>query len=89
LDILYLSQYFYPEQFLNNHVAKALVATGHRVNAVCCVPNYPAGRFFEGYSNHRRKEEEWNGVHIHRVFTIPHLRELEDFAPRSTRPGRD
>jgi len=71
LDILYLSQYFHPEQFLNNHIAKALVAAGHRVNVVCCVPNYPAGRFFKGYSNFHRKEEQWEGVHIHRVFTIP------------------
>lgn len=71
LDILFLSQYFYPEQFLNNHIAKALVEAGQRVNVVCCVPNYPAGRFFDSYSNHRRKEEEWEGVHIHRVFTVP------------------
>ena len=71
LDILYLSQYFHPEQFLNNHVAKALVAAGHRVDVVCCVPNYPAGRFFEGYSNRRRTEERWEGAHVHRVWTIP------------------
>jgi colanic acid biosynthesis glycosyl transferase WcaI len=71
LNILYLSQYFHPEQFLNNHIAKALVAADHRVDVVTCVPNYPAGRFFDGYSNAGRKEELWEGVHIHRVFTIP------------------
>lgn len=71
LHILYLSQYFHPEQFLNNHIAKALVEAGHRVDVVCCVPNYPAGRFFTGYSNNRRTEENWEGVQIHRVFTIP------------------
>lgn len=71
LDILYLSQYFYPEQFLNNHVSQALVRRGHRVNVVCCVPNYPAGRFFEGYSNRERRQETWNGVEIHRVLTVP------------------
>lgn len=71
MDILYLSQYFHPEQFLNNHVAKTLVAEGHRVDVVCCVPNYPAGRFFNGYSNTRRKEETWEGVDVHRVFTVP------------------
>lgn len=70
LEILYLSQYFHPEQFLNNHIAKALVEAGHRVDVVTCVPNYPAGRFFDGYSNARRKEELWEGVHVHRVFTI-------------------
>lgn len=71
MNILYLSQYFHPEQFLNNHVAKALVLNGHTVDVVCCVPNYPAGRFFDGYSNGHKKEEYWNGVSIHRVFTIP------------------
>ena len=71
LKILYLSQYFYPEQFLNNHVARALVAEGHEVDVLCCVPNYPAGKFFPGYSNGRRTEETWEGVHVHRVFTIP------------------
>lgn len=71
LDILFLSQYFFPEQFLNNHVAKALVAEGHRVTVICCVPNYPAGRFFDGYSNRQRGAAQWEGVQVHRVFTIP------------------
>jgi colanic acid biosynthesis glycosyl transferase WcaI len=71
LDILYLSQYFYPEQFLNNHVATALVEAGHRVEVICCVPNYPSGKFFPGYSNRCRREETWNGIRINRVFTVP------------------
>lgn len=70
MDILFLSQYFYPEQFFNNHVARALVERGHRVNVVCCVPNYPAGRFFDGYSNGARRHETWEGVDIRRVRTI-------------------
>ncbi len=71
LKILYLSQYFYPEQFLNNHIAKTLAADGHDVDVVCCVPNYPAGRFFPTYSNRARKRETWEGVRVHRVFTVP------------------
>lgn len=70
MDILFLSQYFYPENFLNNHIARALVGAGHRVNVICCVPNYPAGEFFPGYSNKLRKEEIWQGIKIHRAFTI-------------------
>lgn len=69
--ILFLSQYFHPEQFLNNHVARALAQAGHRVDVVCCVPNYPEGRFFAGYSNRRQTKETWDGVVVHRVFTIP------------------
>lgn len=70
MDILFLSQYFYPENFLNNHIARALVRAGHRVNVICCVPNYPAGEFFPGYSNKLRKDENWQGIKIHRAFTI-------------------
>ncbi|MBB4611409.1 glycosyltransferase family 4 protein [Sphingomonas yabuuchiae] len=70
MDILYLSQYFYPEQFLNNHIAKSLVASGHEVDVVCCVPNYPVGRFFAGYSNRNRHDGVWEGVRVHRVFTV-------------------
>lgn len=71
MDILYLSQYFYPEQFLNNHVAAALAAQGHKVEVICCVPNYPSGRFFPSYDNFSQKNEQWNGVNINRVFTVP------------------
>jgi len=71
LDILFLSQYFYPEQFLNTHIVKALAAKGNRVTVICCVPNYPAGKFHPGYSNRRRRTDHWPGVEIHRVFTIP------------------
>ena len=71
MDILFISQYFHPEQFLNTHIVRELAARQHRVEVVCCVPNYPVGKFFEGYSNSRRTEEAWDGVGIHRVFTIP------------------
>lgn len=71
MNILFISQYFYPEQFLNNHVARRLVDAGHSVDVYCCVPNYPSGDFFAGYSNSEFVDEEWHGVNIHRVTTIP------------------
>lgn len=71
LNVLFLSQYFHPEQFINNSVALDLVASGHSVKVVCCVPNYPEGRFFGGYSNSIRYHETWRGIEIHRVFTVP------------------
>jgi colanic acid biosynthesis glycosyl transferase WcaI len=70
MKVLFLSQYFYPEQFSNNAIAQELVKRGHDVTAVPCVPNYPAGQFFEGYSNRDKRSEVWNGVHIHRAFTV-------------------
>lgn len=69
-SILFISQYFYPEQFSNNAIAQELVRRGHSVVAVPCVPNYPQGVFFDGYSNSDRRDETWNGVKIRRVRTI-------------------
>lgn len=71
MHIVLISQYFHPEQFSNNAIASNLVARGHVVEAVPCVPNYGKGDFFEGYSNRRRRDEVWQGVAIHRAWTIP------------------
>ena len=69
LKILFFSQYFYPEQFSNNDIATELVDRGHEVDVVCCVPNYPEGHFFKGYSNHDRRQDLWGSVRIHRART--------------------
>lgn len=69
VKIAFISQYFFPEQFSNNEIAKWLVAQGHEVDVICGVPNYPAGVFFDGYSNRSRRSETWEGVRIHRAWT--------------------
>ncbi len=71
MRIVFISQYFFPEQFSNNSIAREMAHRGHEVHAFPCVPNYPIGRFFEGFSNTKRREEIWNEVRISRVFTIP------------------
>lgn len=71
MHIAFISQYFFPEQFSNNAIAAELVERGHEVDAFPCVPNYPAGAFFDGHSNSKKREENWRGVRIHRVFTVP------------------
>ena len=71
MKIALISQYFYPETFSNNEIARYLVSQGHAVDAICCVPNYPAGVFFAGYSNQLKRREVWEGVNIFRVRTVP------------------
>jgi colanic acid biosynthesis glycosyl transferase WcaI len=71
MKIALISQYFYPETFSNNEIAKYLVSQGHVVDVICCVPNYPAGVFFNGYSNQVKRREVWEGVNIYRVRTVP------------------
>tara|TARA_R100000306_G_C4372155_1_gene140475 strand:- start:300 stop:1574 length:1275 start_codon:yes stop_codon:yes gene_type:complete len=70
LNIAFVSQYFYPEQFSNNDIVRHLVQQGHAVNVICCVPNYGQDTFFDGYSNKTRASEEWNGARIHRAWTV-------------------
>jgi glycosyltransferase involved in cell wall biosynthesis len=65
--LLIVSQYFWPEAFRINDVARDLVARGHEVTVLCGTPNYPAGRVFEGYGWFKRTRETWHGVDIVRV----------------------
>ncbi len=69
MKIVLISQYFYPEQFSNNSIAKNMVERGHEVEVVACVPNYPQGAFFDGYSNSTRRSEIWEGVRVFRART--------------------
>lgn len=71
MNILFISQYFFPEQVSNNSISRELVQRGHDVNVYTAVPNYPAGVFFEGFSNKQRSNEKWEGIDVARVWTIP------------------
>lgn len=71
LKILFVSQYFHPEQFSNNSIAQYLSGAGHEVEVVTCVPNYPEGKFFDGYSNRELRQEKWGRISINRAWTVP------------------
>jgi hypothetical protein len=67
MKILIVSQYFYPENFRINDLAFALKRRGHEVTVLTGMPNYPAGKLFEGYSWLRNKVENVNGIKVYRV----------------------
>ncbi len=71
MRMLIVSQYFWPETFRINEVARDLVRRGHEVTVLCSTPNYPAGRVFDGYGWFRRTREVWCGVQIVRVPVVP------------------
>ena len=70
MKILFISQYFHPEPFSNTDIARAMIDRGHEVEAVTCVPNYPEGAFYSGYSNSARRSEDWSGIRILRARTV-------------------
>jgi len=67
LRILIISQYFWPENFRINDVALGLKERGHKITILTGKPNYPKGRYFDGYSFWKRNSENWNGIKIYRT----------------------
>ena len=57
MKILIVSQYFWPENFRINGVAKALHRAGCEVTVLTGQPNYPEGRIFAGYRAWRTDRE--------------------------------
>ncbi len=64
MNILIVTQYFWPENFKINDLAQEMVSKGHKVTVLTGIPNYPKGKFFEGYGLSKRKTEEYNGIEV-------------------------
>ena len=71
VHILVVSQYFHPETFRINDMACEWVKRGYKVTVLTGIPNYPMGKFYDGYGYTRRRRETWNGVDIIRIPLIP------------------
>ncbi len=71
MKILFVCQYFYPEVFRGNDIAFHWAEEGHEVHVVCGVPNYPKGKFFEGYGLFKSRHEVVNGVKVTRLPIVP------------------
>lgn len=69
--ILVISQVFYPEQFRINDMCSEWVRRGYQVTVMTGIPNYPQGKFYEGYGFCKKRKEEWNGIRIIRIPVIP------------------
>jgi glycosyltransferase involved in cell wall biosynthesis len=67
VNILVVTQYFWPENFRVNELVSDLAARGHQVTVLTGQPNYPGGRFFEGYGRRGPREEQALGARIVRV----------------------
>jgi glycosyltransferase involved in cell wall biosynthesis len=71
MKILFVCQYFYPEVFRGNDIAFHWAEQGHEVHVVSGIPNYPHGKFHEGYGLFRKRHEIVNGVKVTRLPIFP------------------
>lgn len=67
MRILIFSQYFWPESFRINDVAKSLADKGDEVDVLTGKPNYPGGQVFEGYKAWGCQHESHQGSNVFRV----------------------
>lgn len=71
MRILVISQYFWPENFRINDLVEGFVTRGHEVTVLTGMPNYPAGKFFQGYGWREPSRETYCGASVIRVPLIP------------------
>ncbi len=71
MNILIVTQYFWPESFRINDLALGLRERGHEVTVYTGKPNYPEGSFFPGYGFFGRSSEDYHGVRVIRAPLIP------------------
>ncbi|GAO34783.1 glycosyl transferase family 1 [Sulfuricella sp. T08] len=71
MKILIVSQYFWPECFRINEVAKSLLGKGVVVEVLTGQPNYPRGKIFSGYRAWGCQRETYQGIKINRIPLLP------------------
>ncbi|MDP1871626.1 MAG: glycosyltransferase family 4 protein [Gallionella sp.] len=67
MHILIVSQYYWPESFRINDVARSLQEKGVEVDVLTGKPNYPSGHIFPGYRAGGYQKELHQGVNINRI----------------------
>lgn len=71
MNILIVSQYFWPESFRINDLALGLKERGHIVTVLTGIPNYPTGTYFNGYRSFAKYEETYESIRILRAPIVP------------------
>lgn len=71
MNILIITQYFWPEAFRINDLAEGLVERGHEITVLTGKPNYPEGRFYPGYRFLNKTRESYGTIDIIRSPLLP------------------
>jgi glycosyltransferase involved in cell wall biosynthesis len=71
LNILIVTPHFYPENFRINDFAVGFQKRGHEITVLTAIPDYPEGKYYEGYGLFKKNREIYNGIKIYRAPLIP------------------
>ena len=70
MNILIVSQNFYPDTFAINDTVRILVERGHKVTVLTGLPDYTTSEIPEEYKNGKNRHQVYNGAEVFRVPTI-------------------
>ncbi len=70
INIIIVSQHYYPDNFRINDIVKVLVSEGHRVKVITGLPDYSTSKIPKEYHFFRKRSETIDGVNIIRVPTL-------------------
>lgn len=71
MRICIFTNHFYPEDFKVNDIAFELQKEGFDVTVLTAIPDYPKGKYYDGYGLFKRRHETVNGVEVYRLPIIP------------------
>jgi len=71
LNILIVTPHFYPENFRINDFAVGFQKRGHEITVLTAIPDYPEGKYYDGYGLLKKNREIYNGIKIYRAPLIP------------------
>src|SRR3990167_6987174 len=71
MNILIVSQYFWPESFRINDLADGFVQRGNQVTVLTGKPNYPIGKYYKGYGFFKKSREKYRSIDIIRSPITP------------------
>jgi glycosyltransferase involved in cell wall biosynthesis len=71
LRLCIFTNHFFPEDFKVNDIAFELTKRGYEITVITAIPDYPQGKFYNGYSLFKRRKEYVNGVLVYRLPIIP------------------
>ena len=75
MNVLIVTEVFYPENFHVNDFAQAMVSKGHHVKVMTRQPSYPFGYVYPEYKNESYSVEKWEEIEIHRFDIIEGYKE--------------
>ena len=71
MNILIVTPHFHPENSRINDFALEFQKRGHNITVLTAIPDYPGGKYYDGYGIFKKNREVSNSINIYRAPLIP------------------